>query len=167
MSLRSTDCIAAGELPDAALFEPPHAARTMANATAPPTAKTAPRLDPCINRFSSLNRYFAADSTVPPLDEPFFDGADHPLRDEREDCEQEHPGEHPVDVESVPGVVDELAEAAGRPEQFANDCPDDRQPETDVKARQDPGQRGGDDDLGRQAAVVGAENARVGDEVAV
>src|SRR5260370_1093958 len=167
MSLRSTGCTAAGEPPDAALFEPPHAARMVASATAPPTAKNARCLDPCINRFSSLNWYFAANSTGSPLDEPFFDGADHPLRDEREDCEQEHAGKHAVDVEGVPGVVDELAEAARRSEEFADDGADDRQPETDMQAGQNPRERRRDDDLGRQPSIVSAEDARVGDQVAV
>src|SRR5947207_15456692 len=61
--------------------------------------------------FSSLNRYFAADSTGSPFDKPVFERADQSLRDQREDRQQEHAREHPVDVEGVPGVVDELAEA--------------------------------------------------------
>src|SRR3981081_576245 len=107
MSLRSTGVIAAGELPDPALFEvPPHAARAMASGTVPPTAKNARRLDLYINRFSSLNRYFSADATGSPFDEPVFERTDQPLRDERENGEQEHACEDAVDVEGVPGVVD-------------------------------------------------------------
>src|ERR1700716_4318374 len=99
MSLRSTGVIAAGELPEPALFEvPPHAARATASATVPPTAKNERRRDLSINRFSSLNRYFAADTTGSPFDEPVFERADQSLRNEGEDGKQEHAGEHPVDV---------------------------------------------------------------------
>src|SRR6202521_730314 len=108
MSLRSTGVIAAGEMPPPALFEvPPHAARAMASAVVPPTAKNPRRLDLYINRFSSLNRYFAADSTGSPLDEPVFERADQALRNQGKNGQQEHAREHPVDVEGVPGVVDE------------------------------------------------------------
>src|SRR5438876_11437662 len=117
MSLRSTGVIAAGELPEPALFEvPPQAARAIATATVPPTAKNARRLDPCINGFSSLNWYFAADSTGSPFDEPVFEGSDQALRDQGKDGQHEHAGENAVDVEGVPGVVDKLAEAGGGPE---------------------------------------------------
>src|SRR5437879_9493094 len=108
MSLRSTGVMAAGELPPPALFAvPPHAASAIAMTVAPPTAKNARRLDPCINRFSSLNWYFAADSTGSPFDEPVFEGSDQALRDQRQNRQDEHSGEHAIDVEGVPGVVDE------------------------------------------------------------
>src|SRR6202521_3703920 len=126
MSLRSTGCTAAGELPDAALFEPPHAARAMATATVPPTAMNARRLDTCINRFSSLNWYFAADSTGSPFDNTVFEGADQGFRDQREDRQDEHAGEHPVDVEGVPGVIDELAKTGGGSKQFPDHGADNR-----------------------------------------
>src|SRR6202171_3867249 len=97
MRFRSTAVSAPGELPEPALFDvPPHAASTMASATVPPTAKNARRLDPCINRFSSLNWYFAADSTGSPFDEPVFESADQALRDQREDRQEEHAGEPAV-----------------------------------------------------------------------
>src|SRR5437016_13219987 len=131
MSLRSTGCIAAGELPEPALLEvPPHAARAMASATVPPAATNARRLDPSMNRFSSLNRYFAADSTGSPFDESVFERADQPLRDQREHRQQEHAREHPIDVEGVARVVDELAESRRCPEEFADDGADDGQAET-------------------------------------
>src|ERR1700682_6086706 len=105
MSLRSTGVIAAGELPPPALFEvPPHAASAMASAVVPPTAKNPRRLDLYINRFSSLNRYFAADSTGSPFDETVFEGADQGLRDQREDRQDEHAGKDTIDVEGGPGV---------------------------------------------------------------
>src|ERR1700682_4409758 len=134
MSLRSTGVIAAGELPPPALFDPPHAARTMGSATVPPTAKNARRLDLCINRFSSLNRYFAADSTGSPFDKTVFEGADQGLGDQREDRQDEHAGKDTIDVEGVPGVVDELAETGGGPEQFPDHGADNRQPEAEVEA---------------------------------
>src|ERR1700737_3625274 len=167
MSLRSTGVIAAGELPEPVLEVPPHAARAMASAVVPPTAKNPRRLDLYINRFSSLNGYFAADATGSPLYEPVFERTDEPLRDEREDCQQEHAGEHPVDVERVPRVVDQLAEACGGPEQFPDHRADDGQAEADVEAGKNPGEGGRDDDLGRKTAVVGAEDGGVGDQVAV
>src|SRR5205823_8466407 len=159
MILRSTGCIAPGELPDPTLFAvAPHAARAMAIATVPPTAVNVRRLDPSINRFSSLNRYFAADSTRSPFDEPVFERADQPLRDQRKDRQQEHAREHPVDVEGVPRVVDELAEACRGPEELPDDSADDGQAETDMETRQNPGQCRRDDDFGRQAAVVRAQD---------
>src|ERR1700694_500940 len=139
MSLRSTGVIAAGELPPPALFEvPPHAASAMASAVVPPTAKNPRRLDLYINRFSSLNRYFAADSTGSPLDEPVFERADQPLGDQREDRQDEHSREHSIDVEGVPGVVDELAEARGGPEQLPDHGANDGQAEADVEACENP-----------------------------
>src|SRR5712691_6742874 len=159
MSLRSTGCTAPVEAVDV----PPQALRP----TIAPTATNALRLSPYIDRFSSLNRNFAADATGSPLDEPVFERADEPLRDEGEDRQQEHAREHPVDVEGVPRVVDELAKARGGPEQFPDHGADDGEPEADVEAGEDPGEGGRDDDLGRQAAVVGAEDARVRDQVAV
>src|SRR6202521_4696777 len=168
MSLRSTGVIAAGELPEPALFDvPPHAARAMASATVPPTAKNERRLDLYINRFSSLNRYFAADTTGSPFDEPVFERADKPLRDEREDGQHEHAREHPIDVEGVTCVVDELAEARRSAEQFPDHSADDGQAEADVEARENPGKGRRDDDLGRQAAVVGTEDPCIRDQVAV
>src|SRR3984893_3207461 len=165
---RSTGVTAAGELPPPALFGvPPHAANAIARAVAPPTAKNARRLDPYINRFSSLNRYFAADSTGSPFDEPVFESADQALRDQREDRQDEHAGEHAVDVEGVPRVVDELAETSGGPEQFPDHGADDRQPEADVEAGQNPRHRRRDDDLGRQTAIVRPENPCIRDQVAV
>src|SRR6266516_4513209 len=166
MSFRSTDCTAAA--PPPALFEvPPHAASAMATATAPPTATNARRLDPCIDRFSSLNWYFAADAMRSPLDEPLFERADEALSNEGENRQQEHAGEHAVDVEGVPRVVDQLAEAGGGPEQLPDYGADDGQPEADVEAGENPRKRGRDDDLERQAPVVGAEDAGVGDQIAV
>src|ERR1700716_943764 len=138
MSLRSTGVIAAGELPPALLAVPPHAARTMASATVPPTAKNARRLDPCINRFSSLNWYFAADSIGSPFDEPVFQRADQSFGDEREDRQHEHAGKHAVHIEGVPRVVDELAETGRRPEQLSDHGADNRQSKTDVEAGQNP-----------------------------
>src|SRR5256712_12111307 len=110
MSLRSTGVIAA------------------ATATAPPTATNDRRLDPCIDRFSSLNRNFAADAIRSPFDEPLFERANEALRDQGEDRQQEHAREDPVDVEGVPGVVDELAESRRGPEQFADDGAADGHP---------------------------------------
>src|SRR2546421_5572138 len=76
MSLRSTGVIAADELPVPALLEaPPHAASATATATAPPTETNDRRLDPCIDRFSSQNRNFAADAIRSPFDEPLFERA--------------------------------------------------------------------------------------------
>src|ERR1700682_5245359 len=168
MSLRSTAVTAPGELPEPALFDvPPHAASTMASATVPPTAMNARCLDPCIYRFSSLNRYFAADSTGSPLDEPVFERADKSFRNEREDRQDEHAGEHPVHVEGVPGVVDELAETGGGPKQFSDHGADNRQPEADVEAGQNPRHRRRDDDLRRQTAIVSPENPSIRDQVAV
>src|SRR6267143_2853745 len=168
MSLRSTGVRAAGELPPPALFAvPPQAASAIARAVAPPTAKNARRLDPFINRFSSLNWYFAADSTGSPFDEPVFERSDQALRDQRQDRQDEHAGEHAVDVEGVPGVIDELAEAGGGPEEFPDGGADDGQPETDVEAGQNPRHRGRDDDLGRQAPVVGAEDPCIRNQVAI
>src|SRR3979411_562265 len=114
MSLRSTGVTLA---PGDAVDVPPQALRT----TIAPTATNALRLSTCIDRFSSLNRYFAADSTGSPFDEPVFERADQSFRDEGEHGQQEHAGEHPVDVEGVPRVVDELAEPCRCPEQFADD----------------------------------------------
>src|SRR5258708_30021777 len=110
MSLRSTGCTARVE----AVAVPPKALR----ATIAPTATNALRLSPCIDRFSSLNRNFAADATGSPLDEPVFERADEPLRNEGEGRQQEHAREHPVDVEGVPRVGDDLAEAGRGPERF-------------------------------------------------
>src|SRR5436309_13780451 len=83
----------------------------MARAVVPPTAKNARRLDPFINRFSSLNRYFATDSTGSPFDEPVFECADQTLGDQREHRQHEHAHEYSVDVEGVSRVVDQLANA--------------------------------------------------------
>src|SRR5438094_8016525 len=166
MSLRSTGVIAA--VPPPALFEvPPQAASAMATATAPPAATNARRLDPCIDRFSSLNWYFAADAMRSPLDEPLFERADEALGDEGEHRQQEHAGEHAIDVEGVAGVVDQLAEAGRGPEQLPDHGADDGQAEADVEACENPGEGGGDDDLERQAPVVGTEDAGVGDQIAV
>src|SRR4030081_396136 len=138
MSLRSTGVTAAGELPAALFADPPHAARTMARATVPPTAKNARRLDPCINRFSFLNWYFAADSTGSPFDEPVFERADQPFRDQREDRQDEHARKHAVDVEGVPRVVDQLPETRRGAEQLPDHGANNRQSKTDVEAGQDP-----------------------------
>src|SRR5713101_4122605 len=118
MSLRFTgDTLAAGDAVDV----PPQALR----ATVAPTARNALRLSACIYRFSSLNRNFAADAIGSPLDEPVFERADEPLGNEREDGQQEHAREHPVDIEGVACAVDELAEARRRPEQFPDHRADD------------------------------------------
>src|ERR1700681_1490479 len=139
MSLRSTGVIAAGELPPPALFEvPPHAASAIATATAPPTENNDRGLDACIDRFSSLDGYFAADSTGSPLDESVFERADQPLGDQREDRQDKHPREHSIDIEGVPGVVDELAEASGGPEQLPDHGADACEAEADVQARKNP-----------------------------
>src|SRR6266849_4128263 len=161
MSLPSTGVTAAaGDAVDV----PPQALRV----TIAPTARNALRLSPCIDRFLlSLNRNFAADAIGSPLDEPVFERADEPFRNEREDGQQEHAREHPVDIEGVACAVDELAEARRRPEQFTDHRADDGQTEADVEAGENPGECGGDDDFGRQAAVAGAENAGIGDQVAV
>src|SRR2546425_12566193 len=127
MSLRSTGCTLA---PGDAVDVPPQALR----ATIAPTARNALRLNRCMYRFSSLNRNFAADATGSPLDEPVFERADEPLRDEGEDRQQEHAREHPVDVEGVPRVVNELAEAGRGPEQFSDHRADDGQAEADGAA---------------------------------
>src|ERR1700737_1821858 len=146
MSLRSTgDTLAPGDAVDV----PPQAPRT----TIAPTARNALRLNTCMYRFSSLNRNFAADATGSPLDEPVFERADKALRNQGKNGQQEHAREHPVDVEGVPGVVDELAEARGGPEEFADHRADDRQAETDVEAGENPGKGGGEEDSGRQRAV--------------
>src|ERR1700730_4074962 len=168
MSLRSTGVIAAADLPPPALFEvPPHAARATANVRVPPTAKNGRRLDLSINRFSSLNRYFAADTTGSPLDEPVFERSDESLGDKREDSQHEHPCEHAIDIEGVTGVVDELAEARCGAEQFPDDGADDGEAEADVEAGENPGEGRRNDDLGRQAAVLGAEDPCIRDQVAV
>src|SRR5260370_38184515 len=158
MSLRSTGTTAA-----AGADVPPQALR----ATVAPTARNALRLSPYMYRFSSLNRYFAADAIGSPLDEPVFERADEPLRNEGEDGQQEHAREHSVDVEGMACAIDELAEARRRPEQFPDHGADYGQAKADVEAGENPGECGRDDDLGRQAAVVGAEDARVRNQVAV
>src|SRR5437879_11294038 len=104
----------------------------MARAVVPPTAMNARRLAPFINRFSSLNRYFAADSTGSPFDEPVFERADQPLRNKGEDSQHEHAREHAIDVEGVTCVVDELAEARGGAEQFSDHGADNGEAEADV-----------------------------------
>src|SRR5256712_13808707 len=122
MSLRSPGVIAADELPVPGLLEaPPHAASATATATAPPTATNDRRLDPCIDRFSSLNRNFAAEAIRSPSDDPLFARADEALRDEGQDCQQEHAREDPGDVEGAPGVVEERAASPSRREPFADD----------------------------------------------
>src|SRR5713226_2998619 len=133
MSLRSTGCtLAAGDAVDV----PPQALR----AIIAPTATNALRLIDCIYRFSSLNRNFAADAIGSPLDEPVFERADEPLRNEREDCQQKHSREYPVDVEGMTCAVDELTEARRRPEQFPDHRADDGETEADVEARENPGE---------------------------
>src|SRR5438046_10665265 len=132
MILRSTGCTVPLAPVPAEFAVPPQALR----ATVAPSARNAIRLSPCMDRFSSLNRYFAADSTGSPFDEPVFERADQPLRDQREHRQQEHAREHPVDVEGVARVVDELAEACRCPEELADDSADDGQAETDGEAGQ-------------------------------
>src|SRR5207237_5680211 len=102
-----TGCLVPLAPAPAVVEAPPQALRAATAAT----ARNALRLIPCMDPFSSLNRYFAADSTGSPFDKPVFERADQSLRDQREDRQQEHAREHPVDVEGVPRVVDELAEA--------------------------------------------------------
>src|SRR5437899_12865085 len=82
MILRSTGCIALPDVlvPDALFAVPPQAA----NVTIAATAETAFRLISCIDCFSSLDWYFAADSTGSPFDEPVFERADESLRDQAE-----------------------------------------------------------------------------------
>src|SRR3981081_4510006 len=139
----------------------------MATATAPPTATNDRRLDTCIDRFSSLDRNFAADAIGSPLDEPLFERTDETFRDECEDRQQEHAGEHTVEVEGGHRVVDQLAETRGGPEQLADDGADDGEAEADVEAGENPGERGRDDDLQGEAPVVGTEDASVRHQVAV
>src|SRR2546427_12630349 len=105
-----------------------------------------------------MNRNFAGDVIGSPFDGALLERTDGALRDEGEDRQQEHAREDPVDVEGVPGVVDELAESRRGPEQFADDGTDDGQPKTDVEAGENPRERGRDDDLEGQAPVVGAED---------
>src|SRR5438128_12697023 len=98
----------------------------MARAVAPPTAKNARRLDPFINRLSSLNRYFATDSTGSPFDDPVFECAEQTLGDQREHRQHEHAREDAVDVEGVSGVVDELPEARRGRHKLPHHGADDR-----------------------------------------
>src|SRR2546421_8330452 len=160
MILRSTGCIALPDVlvPDALFAVPPQAA----NVTIAATAETAFRLIPCIDCFSSLNWYFAADSTGSPFDEPVFERADESLRDQGEYCQDEHAREHTVDVEGVPGVVDELAEACGGSKELADHGADDGQPKADVAAAGNPGPGRRAADLRRQPAVVRAIDAAAG-----
>src|SRR5436853_1307298 len=129
---------------------PPQALR----ATMVPTAANALRLSPCIARFSSLNRNFAAELPGSPLDEPVLDRRENAFRHQGHDGEQEHAGKDPVDVEGVLSVVDQLPNPGGRSEELADDGADNGQAEADMQARQNPGERRREDDRGRQPAVV-------------
>src|SRR2546428_7840882 len=103
VSLRSPGLLGAGELPVPALLEaPPQAASATATATAPPTATNDRRLDPCIDRFSSLNRNFAANAIRSPFDEPLFERADEAPPIEAGAGSQDKPREAPVTAKGGP-----------------------------------------------------------------
>ncbi len=65
------------------------------------------------------------------------------------------------------GAVDQLSDSFGRSEELADDSSDQRQAEADVQAGDDPAQCRRDDHLGGQLSIVSAQDARVGDEVAL
>src|ERR1700737_1665418 len=153
----------AGELSTAAgALLPPHAVKTKIAVRTNNNGRFSRRIHTLL-----LNLDFAAHLWRPPFYQAVFKGGDDCLRYQRHSGEQEHPRENSVGVEVVLGAVDELSNSFGRSKQFADHGADQRQAEADVEARDDPAEGRGDDYLRGQPPVVRAEDARVGDEVAL
>src|SRR5207244_2632848 len=152
----------AGELSVAgAAVLPPHAVRTNTAVRTNNNGRMNMRI-----RLLLLNLDFAADCWGPPSDQAVLERGDECFRQQRHGGQQQHPRENTVGVEVVFGAVDQLPDSLGCAKELAYDRSDQGQAEADVKARDDPAERRGNDHLGGQPSIVSAEDACVGDQVA-
>src|SRR6478609_8926671 len=103
---------------------------------------------------------------TPPQQAPLEDG-DECLRRQGDDGDEDHAGQHPVHVEVVLRRADQQAQALVGAEDLADEGADEGEAEADVQARQDPREGGGEHDVAGHLPAGGAEEAGVGDEVAV
>src|SRR2546423_14326272 len=114
----------------------------------------------------ALNGHFG-DRVGTPGDEEVLEPRHEPLRDDRDDGEDEHRREDPVRVEGALGRGGHQPDALPRAEVLADDRADQGEAEARVEAREDPRERGRQDDVALELALAGPEDARVGEQVAV
>ena len=76
-----------------------------------------------------------------------FEQREQEFRDERDDRDHQHSGEHAVRIEAVLRGPDDQADAVLRAEHLADQRADDREAERGVQAGDDPGERGGHGDV--------------------
>src|SRR5581483_11398491 len=102
-----------------------------------------------------------------PAQHALLERRDQRLGRERDQRDDEHPGEHAIGPEGVHRCSDDQAEALLGTEQLADDRADDREAERDVEARDDPCHRRWEHDVAGDLEAARAEHAGVGDQVAV
>ena len=98
-----------------------------------------------------------------PDQQPLLDRRDRHVDHDDEHREHEHAGEHARDVEHALGLLDDVAEARGRAEIFADHRADHRKADRGVQRGEHPGERRGPVHVAHQLPLAHAEHARVGE----
>src|SRR2546423_2038076 len=126
--------------------EPPPAT-LLAQAPVPRTNRTATAAATLRTMLCSLDIGGCGKLRRAPAQQAPFQPRDEPLGGQRDDGDDEHGGVHAVGVERAARLVDEQPETVLGADELADDGADEREPEGDVQAGDDPRHRGRHDHL--------------------